>query len=294
MDPFKDGKTAVRGGFGIFEILPIVSAVGGDFPSELPFQAQSSVSLHGSTARKYVPDGSLSLIPFNPNNIDYSNFRVSYVQPNPANSYAMNWNLNIQRDLGWNSSIMVGYIGSHSVHSTFDTGDANGVQGTLTSAGYLWPFPVGSGTKLNPNVGQLSSTFWNGSSRYNGLQVQFTKRLSHEVQAQGAYTWSRCIDYGSGGNVTATSSLIPSRVSRTTSLRFVLAIAIWIYANPSYSTMFGFFPARLLEELLSSTRWVVGKWGGFLRRTQVRLSLYSFPETHSGREMQLLSICLTD
>jgi hypothetical protein len=200
-DPFNDGKTAVRAGFGIFEILPIVSAVGGDFPSELPFQAQSSVSLTGQPPGSTFPTGVLSLIPFDPNNIDYSNFRVSYVQPNPGNSYAMNWNLNIQRDLGWNSSIMVGYIGSHSVHSTFDTGDANGVQGTLTSAGYLWPFPVGSGTKLNPNVGQLSSTFWNGSSRYNGLQVQFTKRLSHGVQAQGAYTWSRCIDYGSGGNV---------------------------------------------------------------------------------------------
>jgi hypothetical protein len=200
-DPFGDGKTAVRGGFGLFDMLPLVTAIGGDFPSELPFQAQSSISLTGRPAGATFPTGVLSLIPFNPNNPNFSTFRESFLQQNPPNSYSLNWNFNIQRALGWNTSATLAYVGSRSVHSMFNTSDANGVQGTPTSAGYLWPLPVGSGNKLSPNTGQLSGTLWDNSASYHGLQGQLTKRLGHGVEAQAAYTWSRCIDYGSGGSV---------------------------------------------------------------------------------------------
>lgn len=200
-DAFQNGKTAIRGGLGLFDMLPLVTAIGGDFPSELPFQVQSSISLTGQPAGTTFPTGVVSLIPFNPSNPNFSTFRESFLQQHPPNSYAMNWNLNIQQTLGWNTSATIAYIGSRSVHSLFSTGDANGVQGTLTSAGYLWPLPVGKGNKLNPNVGQLSGTLWDNSASYHGLQAQLTKKLGHGVEAQAAYTWSRCIDYGSGGSV---------------------------------------------------------------------------------------------
>jgi hypothetical protein len=112
----------------------------------------------------------------------------------------LNWNLNVQRDLGWSTSLMVGYVGSHSANVPFGSGDLNGVQGTLTSAGYLWPFPVGSGTKLNPNAGQISGVLWDSTASYNSLQLQATKRMSQGFQAQAAYTLSRCIDDGNNSD----------------------------------------------------------------------------------------------
>jgi hypothetical protein len=121
----------------------------------------------------------------------------------------MNWNLNIQHELAGNVTAAIAYVGSHTLHSPFSTDDSNMVLPTLTSAGYLWPCDptqatattpcTGFGTKLNPNVGRIRATWWDNNATYNGLQAGVAKRMSHGIQAQGSYTWSKCIDMGSGG-----------------------------------------------------------------------------------------------
>jgi hypothetical protein len=52
---------------------------------------------------------------------------------------------------------------------------------------------------LNPNVGRIRATWWDNSSSYHGLQAAIAKSMSHGFQVQGSYTWSKCIDMGSGG-----------------------------------------------------------------------------------------------
>jgi hypothetical protein len=200
-DPFKDGKTAVRGGFGIFDILPLPYTFDTNNSGSWPFIVQNSLSVAGLPAGTVFPTGVLALIPFNVNNPNFTTIRTRYVEQNPHRSYAMNWNLNVQRELGWNTSIMVGYVGSRSVHLPISTDDSQGVRGQLTSAGYLWPLPIGSGTKMNPNTSQMVSTMWDSGASYNGLQMQVTKRVSHGLQTQGSYTWSRCIDDASDGGI---------------------------------------------------------------------------------------------
>ena len=54
-----------------------------------------------------------------------------------------------------------------------------------------------SGSVTDPNAGTLRSTWWNGRSKYNGLQLQINKPLAHGIQAQASYTWSECTDDGS-------------------------------------------------------------------------------------------------
>jgi hypothetical protein len=68
---------------------------------------------------------------------------------------------------------------------------------TLTPQGYVWPTPVGSGTVVNPNLGQISALFWNNNSIYHALQAHVVKRMSHGIQIAGSYTWSKGIDDGS-------------------------------------------------------------------------------------------------
>jgi hypothetical protein len=87
------------------------------------------------------------------------------------------------------------------VHQPFTTDDSNMVLPNLTAAGYLFPFPVGSGTLLNTNTGFDRPLFWDGSSKYEGLQAQINKRMGHGLQAQASYTWGKCIDDGSGGHI---------------------------------------------------------------------------------------------
>ena len=83
------------------------------------------------------------------------------------------------------------------MHEPFHEDDANTVLPTLTSAGYLWPFPAASGTLLNhapTTVGRMDALWWTGNGHYNGLEVNIVKRMSHGFQVQGSYTWSKSID----------------------------------------------------------------------------------------------------
>ncbi len=65
---------------------------------------------------------------------------------------------------------------------------------TKTPKGYLWP---GSGPLLNPNAGAIRAIFWEGNSSYHSLQSQLIKKMSHGVQFQASYTWSKSIDINS-------------------------------------------------------------------------------------------------
>lgn len=190
-DPFHNGRTAVRGGFGIFDVLPLPYLTVVSFSGDYPYAETGSKSKLPTGS---FPDGAFALVSFAP-----SKLKSRWIEQNPHRNYAMNWNLNVQHEITPSLTAMIGYVGSRTVHQPFTEDDANMVLPTLTSAGYLWPFPVGSGTVLNPNVGIVSPLFWDDDAFYHALQAQITKRMGHGFQAQGSYTWGKCIDDGTGG-----------------------------------------------------------------------------------------------
>ena len=109
----------------------------------------------------------------------------------------MQWNINVQRELTPNLTALIGYVGSRGVHQPFRADDINVVLPKLTSAGYLWPSPVGSGNTINPNNGDIRGLMWDGSSSYNALEAGISKRMSHGLQLQGSFTWGKSIDTSS-------------------------------------------------------------------------------------------------
>ena len=187
-DPFSTGKTAVRGAFGIYDVLPLTYEF--DILSILaaPFFERGNIA---GLAQGSFPTGAFPLL--GPNRLRFFHF-----DPNPPRNYVMQWNLNIQQQLAPNLTAQLGYIGSRGVHQPFRVDDMNIVLPTShTAAGYFWPAPAGSGKTLNPNLGQISGLFWNNSSVYHSLQFRVTKRMSHGIEIGGSYTWSKSIDSGS-------------------------------------------------------------------------------------------------
>jgi hypothetical protein len=189
-DPFHDGKTAVRGGFGLFDVLPLpyVYTIGDSltYPFSLSFSQQG------------LPAGSFpNVLPF----INPTAPGTRWVDPHPHRSYASNWNVNIQRQITTHLSAQVGYVGSHVVHNAFTTDDSNQVIPTLSNGQYFWPLPKGSGTIANSNSAFTRPIFFDGTSKYSGLQAQFAVRDMHGFQAQAAYTWGKCLSDGDGAQL---------------------------------------------------------------------------------------------
>jgi hypothetical protein len=198
-DPFSSGKTALRAGFGVFDILPLPYQFELLSALAAPYLQVGSV-VYSNTAVPYTTvqpgDGRFAHGSFTSIQAP-STLRQSYIQPQPGRSYLMEWNLNVEQDFGHNMSMYLGFVGSKGVHQPFRTDEVNTVQPIGVINGHLtFPKP-GSAPVLNPNVGQIAAIFYNNNTYYDGLQAGFNKKLSHGLQAQVSYTFSKAIDLGS-------------------------------------------------------------------------------------------------
>jgi hypothetical protein len=187
-DPFHNGKTALRAGFGVFDSLPLVIEFAPLTRKAAPFYSIGTI--------KKLPPGSffVGATPL----LQDTDLTGSYIEQHPHRSYVMQWNVNVQRELAQNLTAFVGYVGSRGVHLPFMANDANFVIPTLTSAGYLWPSPIGSGTIINPNFGGgVRAMFYMSNSFYHALELGILKRMSHGLQLQTSFTWGKSIDNSS-------------------------------------------------------------------------------------------------
>lgn len=191
-DPFRNGRTAVRGGFGMFDVLPIpIELRGGAFEIWPFFDAASLTTFTG--IQSPFPTNAYSSVPFT------EDAAIHYYTPaTPPRSYVMQWNFNIQRELTRSTTATLAYIGTRGIHLVLQNDDSNIVLPKFTSQGYVWPAPQASGTILNPTFSDILGTFFNSNSIYNALQLQVTRKLNHGLQVQGSYTWSKSIDSSSG------------------------------------------------------------------------------------------------
>jgi hypothetical protein len=190
-DPWADGKTSVRAGFGIYDILPLIVEMGSGVDASFPFaQNVTGANLPAGS----FPTQAYQIISSNP-----SDHRLYVLQYKPPRNYVMQWNLNVQREVAKNTTVMVAYVGTRGIHMYYQTDDGNIVLPVQhTSEGYFWPTPIGSGTVVDPSAGRTLWANWSSDAYFSGMETQLNERIGQSLSGQVSYTWSRCIDTSSG------------------------------------------------------------------------------------------------
>jgi outer membrane receptor protein involved in Fe transport len=197
-DPHGNGRTAVRGGFGMFDVLPLPYQFILLTTQAAPFFSYTSINSPGQgtfySGIKAFPNNTL---------------RQTYVDSNARRNYVMQWNLNVQQEITPTVAAMIAYVGSRGVHQPFRADETDLVLPTKTPYGYLWPQVDANGnltsgpnagnppSTINPNFGSVRAMIYQGRSYYNALEAQLAKRMSHGFQVQGTFTWSKSIDTSS-------------------------------------------------------------------------------------------------
>ena len=123
-------------------------------------------------------------------------------QYNHLTSYTEQYLANVQRQLGADWAVEIGYLGSESHH-------LYGFQNTNQGPGGI---PTGSSISHLPwpnDFGVIQMVADGVNANYNALSFKVTKRFSKGMSVISNYTWSKSIDDSSGIRVQGYDSLFP-------------------------------------------------------------------------------------
>lgn len=181
----RGGKTLVRSGFGIFDVLPL--------PYEFNLSFQRAYPFVNSIFANALSPGSFPTGAYTSSVQQPGSELGTYVEQFPKRDYVMQWNLSVARELSSTLAVTVGYVGSRGVHLPYRVDNIDMVLPTLTPTGYVFPAATTSQT-LNPNYGRIDATLWQANSFYDALQADLTKRVTRGIEFHVAYTWGKSID----------------------------------------------------------------------------------------------------
>jgi len=220
-DPFHNSKTAVRGGFGVFDALPLPYELILNSTSQAPYRptyaalGDNNGGLFPSPPQGVWPYGIPALTGIHVNNPLPRAWR--YLDANIKRNYVYQYNFNIQRQLTASTTLLVGYTGSRALHNPFQADSVNTViPAKVAGIGYVWPTPYSASLTasaqaarlLNPTTSNIMyNTMWQSRSWYNAMLVRVDKRLSHGFQLLASFTWSKSIDDSSGSTAGDTFQL---------------------------------------------------------------------------------------
>jgi len=199
-----------------------------------PFNLEHNAIYDSLTFPASTTDQGFSIFPPTPppsptSPVNWSGAVIRLWNPDVKPSLAQQWNFSTEYQFPHDTVLTLVYLGQHATHLMNPmpyfqrrlVGEAGctAANAVILSGGTIptcqSPYLSGNtamGTNSNPIISQISGTESNANMIYHSLQVILRKRMSHGLQYQVAYTYSKCLTnsigyYGSwGGQVTPTAA----------------------------------------------------------------------------------------
>ena len=222
------GRTVIRGGYGVSQYME-GSGANEELTQNPPFYGASETAPSGDISAGFgssvAPCG--GTISFS----CYAGIRIRGFDQNFRPAVTQQWNFTIQHQFSNTTTVQVGYVGQHGTH-LLNFFDATQLVGLNASGGIAKPGELIVSRAAGQFLGgdtpgslyQADNAFFGGvnaiggfnvsnsSQRYDALQAVLQKRMSNGLQAQVAYTYSKCMSnspgyFGTGwGSTNAQSS----------------------------------------------------------------------------------------
>jgi hypothetical protein len=184
-DPWGNGKTAIRGGAGIFY--------------ERIRQNVNSFDGLGNPPLTYTPKVFNSRIDdLGPGLVSGLRFPVDMNAFDKAGQIptTYGYSLSIQRELPGQMGLEVAYVGNQARHLQYQYNlQALPIGSVLNSGGLGQPFFA-----PYKGYGNINYTKYDANSSYNGLQIKATRRFHRDLTLTADYTWSKTIDLEDNDN----------------------------------------------------------------------------------------------
>ena len=126
-DPHGNGRTAIRGGFGMFDVLPLPYQFILLTTQAAPFFSYTAINGPASVCAPPLKPCPHPFFSFGGQNVNFpsNSLRSTYVDSNAKRNYVMQWNLNVQQEITPTLAAMIAYVGSRGVHQPFRADETN-------------------------------------------------------------------------------------------------------------------------------------------------------------------------
>ena len=190
LDVFGNHRTSIRGGFGIFDDLPLEMQVAISYLFNPPIYDVTEI-----------------LLPSNPNPLGGGGINITGLPTGAQltdyntkkNDYIMEYNLNVQQDLTHKFILTMAYVGSKA-NDLFIGQETNACLPTgQTADGYYIRNYTSTATCPTPNpaLGSIVLRRPLGNSNYNSAEISLDRAVGKYATFRTAYTFSKCMDVGS-------------------------------------------------------------------------------------------------